>query len=239
MKRFQLVGAATLFLVGSCLPSLAQEPQEHGKPQQEEAKPAPQPKPQEAKPQPHESPRPEQRTEPGREGNAQPQPQAGDRDPGKHTQQEQERKVQHEQNRTAQQEQNRRAQEEQARSAQENQNRSAQDEQTRRIQNGQVRRSDRADEHQAPVNAGNRGGRVPEEHFRAHFGRQHTFVISRPVIIDNRPRFQYSGYWFEIVDSWPSDWAYTDECYIDYVDDGYYLFDPYHPGMRITVIVVM
>jgi hypothetical protein len=84
-----------------------------------------------------------------------------------------------------------------------------------------------------------RGGRIPEEHFRAHFGRPHTFVINRPVIVDNRPRFQYSGYWFEIVDPWPADWAYTDDCYIDYVDDSYYLFDPFHPGMRLAIVVVM
>jgi hypothetical protein len=37
-------------------------------------------------------------------------------------------------------------------------------------------------------------------------------VINRPVIVENRPRFQYRGYWFEIVDPWPVGWAYTDDC---------------------------
>ncbi len=87
--------------------------------------------------------------------------------------------------------------------------------------------------------AENGGGRIPEEHFRAHFGREHTFVINRPVIVESRPRFQYSGYWFEIVEPWPVDWAYTDDCYIDYIDDTYYLFDPLHPGVRLVVVVVM
>ena len=59
------------------------------------------------------------------------------------------------------------------------------------------------------------------------------------MIVDNRPRFQYAGYWFEIVDAWPTDWAYSDECYIDYVDDTYYLFDPLHPGIRIAIVVIM
>ena len=86
--------------------------------------------------------------------------------------------------------------------------------------------------------AENRGGRIPEDHFRAHFGREHTFVINRPVIV-GRPRFQYSGYWFEIVEPWPAGWAYTDDCYIDYIDDTYYLFDPLHPGVRLVVVVVM
>src|SRR6266851_5008330 len=87
--------------------------------------------------------------------------------------------------------------------------------------------------------AENRGGRIPEDHFRAHFGREHTFVINRPVIVESRPRFQYTGYWFEIVEPWPVDWAYTDDCYIDYIDDTYYLFDPLHPVVRLVVVVVM
>jgi hypothetical protein len=80
---------------------------------------------------------------------------------------------------------------------------------------------------------------IPDEKFRANFGRQHTVVINRPVIVEGRPRFQYSGYWFEIVDVWPADWAYTDGCYIDYVDGEYFLFDLLHPGVRIALFVVM
>ena len=91
----------------------------------------------------------------------------------------------------------------------------------------------------APAASGNRGGRIPEDKFREHFGRTHTVVVNRPVIVDSRPRFQYVGYWFEIVDPWPTDWSYADECYIDFVDDTYYLFDSLHPGIRIALVVVM
>src|SRR5712692_6230481 len=49
-----------------------------------------------------------------------------------------------------------------------------------------------------------KGVRIPDDKFRAHFGRQHTFVVNRPVIVEGRPRFQYTGYWFEIVDPWPT-----------------------------------
>jgi hypothetical protein len=87
--------------------------------------------------------------------------------------------------------------------------------------------------------ANNQHGRIPDDKFRANFGRQHTVVINRPTIVEGHPRFQYSGYWFTIVDVWPADWAYTDDCYIDYVDGEYFLFDLSHPGVRIAISVVL
>ena len=87
-------------------------------------------------------------------------------------------------------------------------------------------------------NGGGGKGHIPDDRFRAHFGREHTFRVSRPVVVEGRPRFQYSGYWFEFANPWPEGWSYDDDCYIDYMDDEYYLFDPRHPGMRILVIVV-
>jgi len=100
----------------------------------------------------------------------------------------------------------------------------------RHDQNGAQARSARA--------AG-KGGHIPDDKFRSHFGRQHTFVVNRPVIVQNTPRFQQGGFWFEIVDPWPAAWAYTDECYIDYIDGEYFLFDLLHPSERIVVIVVL
>jgi hypothetical protein len=83
-----------------------------------------------------------------------------------------------------------------------------------------------------------RGGRIPDDKFRAQFGREHHFK-ARSVIVQGRPQFQYGGYSFELVDAWPSDWAYTDDCYIDYIDGQYYLIDLLHPGIRLAVFVVM
>ena len=80
---------------------------------------------------------------------------------------------------------------------------------------------------------------IPDDRFREHFGRQHTVVIRQPVIVEGRPRFQYSGYWFVISDPWPAEWAYTDDCYIDYIDGEYFLFDVLHPGIRIALFVQM
>jgi len=81
--------------------------------------------------------------------------------------------------------------------------------------------------------------RITDDKFRAHFGRQHTLVINRTTVVEGQPRFQYAGYWFNIVDPWPVGWAYTDQCYIDYVDGEYFLFDLLHPGVRIAIVVVL
>jgi hypothetical protein len=90
---------------------------------------------------------------------------------------------------------------------------------------------------------GYRGYRIPEDRFRAHFGRGHWFrVHSVPIIVvDGFPRFQYGGFWFSMVDPWPEYWARTwyetDDVYVDYVNDGYYLYNRRHPGVAIAVNV--
>jgi hypothetical protein len=83
------------------------------------------------------------------------------------------------------------------------------------------------------------GARISDEKFHSNFGRPHTFVVHKTTIVEGQPRFQYGGYWFSLVDVWPGDWAYTDDCYIDYIDGEYFLFDLRHPGMRIALFVVM
>jgi hypothetical protein len=83
------------------------------------------------------------------------------------------------------------------------------------------------------------GGHIPEDKFRANFGRSHTVVIHQPVVVEGQPRFQFGGYWFAIVDPWPVGWAYTDECYVDYVDGEYVLFDLLHPGVSVALMVVV
>lgn len=80
---------------------------------------------------------------------------------------------------------------------------------------------------------------IPDNKFRASFGRSHTFVVQRPVVVEGQPGFVYGGYSFVFVDPWPEDWAYTDDCYVDYIDGEYFLFDLMHPGVRIALFVVM
>jgi hypothetical protein len=83
-----------------------------------------------------------------------------------------------------------------------------------------------------------KSGRIPDDKFRAHFGQGHHFS-ARGVIVAGQPQFRYSGYTFEFVDAWPAGWAYTDDCYIDFIDGEYFLFDLLHPGVRIALIVVL
>jgi hypothetical protein len=87
------------------------------------------------------------------------------------------------------------------------------------------------------------GYRIPDDRFRGHFGRDHEFrVYSRPVlVVGGYPRFQYGGYWFSLIDPWPEywsdDWYNNDDVYVDYSEDGYYLYNRRHPSGRIAVSV--
>ena len=85
---------------------------------------------------------------------------------------------------------------------------------------------------------GGKGGHIPDDKFRTHFGRGHSFR-AQTILVAGQPQFSYGGYTFELVDAWPVAWAYTDDCYIDYIDGEYFLFDLLHPGIRIAVFVVM
>lgn len=96
-----------------------------------------------------------------------------------------------------------------------------------------------AGQQQGRARPAGRSGRIPDDRFRAQFGRSHTFRAQRPVVVEGQPRFEYGGYTFVLVDAWPQDWAYTDDCYIDDVDGDYFLYDLLHPGMRIALFVVM
>ena len=82
-------------------------------------------------------------------------------------------------------------------------------------------------------------GRIPDERFRSNFGHEHVFRINQPVIVGGYSRFQYGGYYFGFVQPWPAEWYYTDDVYVDFVDGGYYLYNPYYPGARVSISVVL
>jgi hypothetical protein len=96
----------------------------------------------------------------------------------------------------------------------------------------QVRAEERHEEHVRERR------RIDDAHFRAHFGRDHHFAIRHVTIVGGRPHFAYGGYNFEIVDGWPHAWSYRDNCYIDFVGGGYYMFNLAHPGIRISLTVL-
>jgi len=80
--------------------------------------------------------------------------------------------------------------------------------------------------------------RIDDAHFREHFGRNHHFAVHHVTMVGGRPHFAYGGYNFEIVQAWPAGWAYSDPCYIDYVDGTYFLYDLDHPGIQLELIVL-
>ena len=90
---------------------------------------------------------------------------------------------------------------------------------------------------------GYHGYRIPEDHFRAYFGRGHWFRVHDVpvVVVQGAPRFQFGGFWFDVVDpcpdTWSPVWYRTDEVYVDYVNDGYYMYNRRHPGIAIAVNV--
>ena len=78
-------------------------------------------------------------------------------------------------------------------------------------------------------------GSIPEDRFRASFGRGHTFHVNRSAFANGSGRFQYGGFWFNAVGPWPAGWLYTDNVYVDYLNGGYFLCNPAHPGVYISV----
>jgi hypothetical protein len=82
---------------------------------------------------------------------------------------------------------------------------------------------------------------IPDAKFKASFGRQHTFkasqVLNTTTVVAGQTQFVYVGYTFVILDPWPAEWLFTDDLYIDYMDDDYFLFDPFHPGIRVALFV--
>jgi hypothetical protein len=93
------------------------------------------------------------------------------------------------------------------------------------------------DEHAKPEQA--QRGRIPDEKFRASFGREHTFRVGHPEVVGGQPHFHYGGYSFVIAQAWPAGWGYNDDVYIIDVNGVYYLVDAVHPGAQLALTVVL
>jgi len=79
-------------------------------------------------------------------------------------------------------------------------------------------------------------GFMPNYRYRAHFGQEHKFHLSRTVYGKDR-RFQYGGYSFGFVDEWPTNWRSTEDVFVVQVDGGYYLCNGAYPGVKIPLNV--
>jgi outer membrane biosynthesis protein TonB len=206
MKLRYIISAAALSLVLTGT-AYSQQEQEKEKPQQQEQKPAEQPKTQ-------------QRQE---------QQSAKQQQQEQKNEQKQEKQSARQQNEQKQSEQSNRERQDQQKQLTRQQQ---EDQKQQQHQQQQVAKQQRGDE-QRNERSGGGHGRIPDDRFRASFGREHHFRVGH---FDNR-RFQYGGYWFSFNEGWPVGWAYTDEFYIDFIDGQYYLIDLTHPGVQLLLVV--
>jgi hypothetical protein len=92
---------------------------------------------------------------------------------------------------------------------------------------------------------GYHGYRIPDDRYRGYFGPSHGFRINTLpfLVVGGYPRFQYEGYWISAVDPWPSswgdDWYDNDDVYVDYVDNGYYMYNRRYPGEGIAINITL
>jgi hypothetical protein len=82
-----------------------------------------------------------------------------------------------------------------------------------------------------------RAGRIPDDRFKANFGREHSFRVSEGDYRNHR--FQYGGYWFGFASAWPSNWLYTQDVYVVEIDGVYYLCNASYPGVNLTLNVTL
>src|ERR1039457_6256240 len=131
--------------------------------------------------------------------------------------QQQDKNTQQEQKSAQQQDQN--AQQEKRNSQQQDKNNQQEQKNTQQQQRTQ----------QAQRASGNGSGRIPDDTFKANFGREHSFHVSQGDYSNGR-RFQYGGYSFGFVDPWPSNWLYTQDVYVIEINGVYYLCNASFPG---------
>jgi hypothetical protein len=102
--------------------------------------------------------------------------------------------------------------------------------------NAQEQRQQAKPEQQAQHARGD-GGRIPDDRYKANFGREHSFRVSEGDYRNHR--FQYGGYWFGFAGAWPSNWLYTQDVYVVEIDGAYYLCNPSYPGVNVALNVTL
>lgn len=245
MKSIRVIGTTAVFLLlGFAVPAHARQEQKEKEtpPKQQEKTAAPkqeqQAKPQQQKPAKQQeqarAPKQEQQAKPQEQQQAKPAKQQEAKAP----KQEQQAKPEAQQQSKAQPQhaaQQKPAQQQAKSQPQQHQQQAASSQRPQRTQQAIAHQRAQPALHLSAAS----NSRIPEARFQSNFGRQHNFRISSPRMVGGFSRFQYGGYWFGFVQPWPDGWYYTDNVYIDFIDGGYYLYNPYYPGARVSISVVL
>ena len=217
MKRLSVVGGiCASFLLGAAVTAVAQD--EHQNDKQENAHP--ENRQEQARPQ--QQARPQEQARPDDRKNQ--QPQSGDRH--EMTPQSEGRQEPQSGDRHPQKPENDRQMQQQQQGRDQERHEQARPEEKQ----GEHARAERHEESHR---------RIPDADFHAHFGHEHHFRPGRVQVYGGRPQFTYSGFVFELVEPWPTAWAYDDDdYYIDYVNDEYWLYSLRYPGVRLELIII-
>src|SRR5271157_3127601 len=218
MKALTTLGTALLFMsLGTIVPAFAQHEQEQAKPEEKQQQQHAQPQQQHA----------QQQNQQKSEQQAQ-----------QHNQQAQQQQHAQQQNQPRQQVANQQRQQ-QIYHSPEQQHAQQAAWQQHRSQNWD------SDHRSWQQRGGYNGYRIPDNRYNGYFGPNYAFVIyNQPyMVVGGFPRFQYGGFWFSLVDPWPNYWAnnwyQTDDVYVVYQNDGYYMYNRRHPGVGIAISVSM
>jgi hypothetical protein len=103
--------------------------------------------------------------------------------------------------------------------------------------NKQEEKNAQQQQHNQPAQRAGGGSRIPDDRYKANFGREHTFRVSHGDFSSGR--FQYGGYWFGFGGAWPSNWLYTQDVYVIEIDGMYYLCNPMYPGVNLAINVTL
>lgn len=80
-------------------------------------------------------------------------------------------------------------------------------------------------------------GRIPDDRYRAYFGREHRFRVTHIRVVEGYHRFAYGGYTFGYARPLPPEWRPDDQVYVEYVEGGYFLCNARRPGPRISLTI--
>jgi len=103
--------------------------------------------------------------------------------------------------------------------------------------NKQEEKNAQQQQHNQPAQRAGGGSRIPDDRYKANFGREHTFRVNQGDYSSGR--FQYGGYWFGFGGAWPSNWLYTQDVYVIEIDGMYYLCNPMYPGVNLAISVTL